>query len=150
MVTSRSHLLSGLHLVALSLLGAFVAGCYTTTYYTKAPRGQIAYDEWNHRWLYALIESGARPNVDELCPGGLAEVTTKTTVLNALAGGLVNTALSLAVAIPAYNASRRADDTYITWESRSPNNLYQSSLQIWSPSTIEVQCAGQGTARSTW
>jgi hypothetical protein len=119
---------------------ALASGCYTTTYYTGKKAGGAVHEEWNHRWVQGLIESGRPLNIDDICANGASEITTLVTAGNALASGAVQLGATVAIAVPIYQATRERGEDFFDWERDNRRHL-DSIPHLWSPSTIQVRCA---------
>jgi hypothetical protein len=74
-----------------------LSGCYKINYTTgqSLSSAEPAEKVWQHRFLYGIVEIGP-VQADKICPGGIAQVSTKVSGLN----GLVNYAAGI---VPAGN-----------------------------------------------
>jgi hypothetical protein len=69
------------------LVAAFATGCYTTTIRSGKPVGDaplVMDEKWHSGFLSGTQEASGPYDLDEVCPHGWAEITTKTSFANGL------------------------------------------------------------------
>ena len=108
------------------------SGCYTIRYHRSSVQPEAAprYDRWHHDAVAGLLELSDTIKVDEVCPGGFAEVKNQVSFLNFLAFALV----------------QGVADTF--WTAAVKKNGVQAGgmagsnlVPLWTPTTVKVVCA---------
>lgn len=67
--------------LVLAVVALASTGCFRTTVRAGAPPGASPdgyHERWHSGWVGGLVEGSGPHHLDELCPGGWAEIDTKT------------------------------------------------------------------------
>jgi len=70
---------------AVALAAVLLLGCFQHTYYANTdlvPEPYPRYVEWNHYFLWGLVDGSGPVNVDAICPEGVSVVHNETNVVN--------------------------------------------------------------------
>lgn len=120
-------------IAVLALVG--LAGCYQVRFTRRVeaePRPRQA--AWNHVLVNGLWGVSEPTDVHRICPEGVARVDNLHTPLNVAAQLLVQAALAVLVGG--------------TSKAGSGGGGAAVGLQVWSPTTVRVWCAKNGSSRT--
>ena len=121
-------------ILAFATVGLLASACYTIRYTSHAPPTGAYAEQWSHSFVNGIVAVSPAVNVSALCPHGFAVVENQVTVLNWLLSALAQSAL---VGVFGWATGRQIDPAV----SAGPITV---GLQVWSPSTVRVLCAGGG------